>query len=55
MDEYSFNLHEMKSKLFNLVQTMSSLQVYQFISLNPLLIDEEELEKINQKENIGNE
>ena len=54
MNEYSFNLHEMKAKLFNLVQTMSNFQVYQFISLNPLLIDDEELAIVNDRDDLKN-
>ena len=43
MNDYSFNLHEMKDRLTHFVDSMTTFQVYQFLNLNPFLIDDEEL------------
>ena len=52
INDYSFNLHEMKSKLEIFVESMTSYQIYQFMNLNPFLIDEDELHRINVRDDF---
>lgn len=50
MNDYEYNLHEMIDRLHSFVSSLSSFQVYQFINLNPFLIDDDELKLVNDRD-----